>query len=74
MAKIADRPEIGAALDPAEVILTRLRALAALLAIEEVAAVFAQLDVTAQTALFGLFESIAADIGAAMARGAAVPA
>lgn len=61
-------------LDPAEIIVTRLRALTALLAMEEVAAAFAQLDVTNQTALFGLFESIAADIGMAMARDAEVPA
>ncbi|MCG5073043.1 hypothetical protein [Paraburkholderia tagetis] len=63
-----------AALDPAEIILARLRALATLLSVEEVAAAFAELDVTDQTALFGLFESIAADIGVAMARDAEVPA
>lgn len=59
-------------LDPAEIIVTRLRALTALLAVEEVAAAFAQLDVTNQTALFGLFESIAADIGVAIEQEAEV--
>jgi hypothetical protein len=63
---------ITATLDPAEVILARLHALAALLAVEEVVTAFAQLDTREQVAVFGLFESIAADVGTALARDAEV--
>ena len=61
-------------LDPVEIILARLRTLAVLLSAEEVAAAFARLDVTEQVTMFGLFESLAADLATAVARDAEMPA
>jgi hypothetical protein len=63
-----DNRQNFAALDEAVILLDRLRALTALLAVEEVVSEFAALDVTERTAIFGLLECTATTARDAIAR------
>lgn len=74
MHKVASDSELQqSSLDTAMISIDRMRALAELLAVEEVAAAFASLSTPKQVALFGTFEAGLNEAGLAISNAAMLP-
>lgn len=74
MQKVASNSQLQqSSLDTAMISIERMRALAELLAVEEVATAFASLSIPKQVALFGTFEAGLNEAGVAISNAAVLP-